>query len=92
MKNIDCNAAVRQVNDDADNEVRATLNNPEAYNTYTSHRAEYGDGPYSAVPERVTTRSGPLTSTRCVVAWMKNVNSAVDSLGLSPVKARSPFT
>ena len=54
--------ALRQANDDADNEVRTTLNNPEAYNTYTTHRAEYGDGPYSAVPERVTTTTTTTTT------------------------------
>ena len=47
--------ALRTANDEADNEIRTTLNSPEAYGMYTARRADYGDGPYSAVPERVTT-------------------------------------
>ena len=47
--------AYRTVNDEADNEIRTTLNNPTAYDTYTTRRSEYGDGPYSAVPSRVST-------------------------------------
>ena len=45
--------AVRQANDQADEEVRTTLNNPAYYNTYSANRASYGDGPYSLVPARV---------------------------------------
>ncbi len=45
--------AIRQANDQADEEVRTTLNNPAYYNTYTTNRAEYGDGPYSLAPVRV---------------------------------------
>jgi hypothetical protein len=45
--------AVRQANDQADTEVRTTLNNPAYYNTYSANRASYGEGPYSLVPARV---------------------------------------
>ena len=45
--------AVRQANDQADSEVRTTLNNPAYYNTYSANRASYGEGPYSLVPARV---------------------------------------
>ena len=45
--------AVRQTNDQADEEVRTTLNNPAYYNTYSTNRASYGEGPYSLVPARV---------------------------------------
>ena len=45
--------AVRQANDQADSEVRTTLNNPAYYNTYSTNRASYGEGPYSLVPARV---------------------------------------
>ena len=45
--------AVRQANDQADDEVRTALNNPAYYNTYSANRATYGDGPYSLVPARV---------------------------------------
>ena len=54
--------ALRQANDDADNEIRTTLNNPAAYNTYTSRRAEYGDGPYSAATTQVTTTTTTTTA------------------------------
>ena len=47
--------ALREANDQADNEIRTTLNNPAAYNTYTTRRAEYGDGPYSVVSSTATT-------------------------------------
>jgi hypothetical protein len=47
-------AAIRQANDQADEEVRTTLNNPDYYNTYSSNRASYGNGPYSLAPARVT--------------------------------------
>ncbi|WP_157780993.1 hypothetical protein [Hymenobacter sedentarius] len=45
--------AVRQVNDQADEEVRTALNNPTYYNTYSANRATYGEGPYSLAPARV---------------------------------------
>ena len=45
--------AVRQANDQADAEVRTSLNNPAYYNTYSANRASYGEGPYSLVPARV---------------------------------------
>ena len=45
--------AVRQANDQADTEVRTTLNNPAYYNTYSANRASYGEGPYSLAPARV---------------------------------------
>lgn len=51
--------AVRQVNDQADSEVRTALNNPAYYNTYSANRASYGEGPYSLVPVRIEpTRTG----------------------------------
>ncbi|MBJ6108677.1 hypothetical protein JAO73_06640 [Hymenobacter sp. BT523] len=49
-------AAARQINDEADEQVRTTLNNPEYYNTYSSNRANYGEGPYSIAPVVVTER------------------------------------
>ncbi|UOQ98942.1 hypothetical protein MUN81_05480 [Hymenobacter sp. 5317J-9] len=49
-------AAVRQINDEADEQVRTTLNNPYYYNTYSSNRANYGEGPYSITPVVVTER------------------------------------
>ena len=45
--------AVCQANDQADAEVRTSLNNPAYYNTYSANRASYGEGPYSLVPARV---------------------------------------
>jgi len=53
-------AAVRQANDQADEEVRATLNNPVAYNTYSANRASYGEGPYSLPPARVEPLAMPV--------------------------------
>ncbi len=47
--------AMRETNDRADEEVRTTLNNPDYYNTYSANRANYGSGPYSVAPARVTT-------------------------------------
>ena len=57
--------AIRAANDEADTQVRTDLNNPAYYNTYSSNRASYGDGPYSLAPVAVTT--GPAvgaTTTR----------------------------
>ncbi|MBF9141815.1 carbohydrate-binding protein [Hymenobacter properus] len=54
-------AAIRQANDDADEQIRTDLNNPGYYNTYSSNRANYGDGPYSLAPATVTTTT---TTTR----------------------------
>ena len=48
-------AAIRQANDAADEQIRTDLNNPGYYNTYSSNRANYGDGPYSLAPVVVTT-------------------------------------
>ena len=45
--------AMRQANDQADEEVRTALNNPAYYSTYSANRASYGNGPYSLVPNRV---------------------------------------
>ena len=53
--------ALREANDQADNEIRTTLNNPAAYTTYTTRRAEYGDGPYSAVSTTTTTTGAHST-------------------------------
>lgn len=39
--------ATRQANDQADAEVRTTLNDPAYYTTYSANRAAYGAGPYS---------------------------------------------
>jgi len=39
--------AMRRTNDQADEEVRKTLNNPAAYKVYAVNRAAYGEGPYS---------------------------------------------
>ena len=55
-------AAVRQANDQADEEVRTALNNPAYYNTYSANRAGYGAGPYSLPtrlePRRATSAAG----------------------------------
>ena len=48
-------ATLRQINDEADNEIRTDLNNPGYYNSYSANRANYGDGPYSLAPGTVTT-------------------------------------
>lgn len=56
-------AAIRQTNDQADEEVRSTLNNPAYYNTYSSKRATYGDGPYSLAPATTTTTSRTTTDS-----------------------------
>ena len=48
-------ATLRQINDEADNEIRTDLNNPGYYNSYSANRANYGDGPYSLVPSTTTT-------------------------------------
>lgn len=45
--------AVRQTNDQADEEVRTTLRNPAYYNTYSANRASYGEGPYSLATARI---------------------------------------
>jgi len=50
-------ASLRQINDEADNEIRTDLNNPGYYNSYSANRANYGDGPYSLAPGTVTTTS-----------------------------------
>ena len=50
-------ATLRQINDEADTEIRTDLNNPDYYNTYSANRANYGDGPYSLAPGTVTTTS-----------------------------------
>lgn len=55
--------AERQANDQADEEVRGTLNNPDYYKTYSSNRASYGDGPYSLAPGERTTTTTSTTST-----------------------------
>ncbi|MDO7844875.1 hypothetical protein Q5H92_00790 [Hymenobacter sp. M29] len=55
------NAAIRQANDLADEQIRTDLNSPDYYNTYSSNRANYGDGPYSLAPVAVTTTT---TTTR----------------------------
>ncbi len=47
--------ALRQINDEADTEIRTDLNNPDYYNTYSANRANYGEGPYSLAPSTVTT-------------------------------------
>jgi hypothetical protein len=48
-------AAIRQANDMADEQIRTDLNSPGYYNTYSSNRANYGEGPYSLAPVAVTT-------------------------------------
>ena len=50
-------ATLRQINDEADNEIRTDLNNPGYYNSYSANRANYGDGPYSLAPSTTTTTS-----------------------------------
>jgi len=47
--------AMRMANDQADEEIRTTLNNPASYSTYATKRAEYGEGPYSAAPVAAAT-------------------------------------
>ena len=56
--------ALRTANDQADEEVRTTLNNPTAYNSYSAHRAEYGDGPYSLAPTTATTTTTTTPAVR----------------------------
>ena len=53
-------ATLRQINDNADNEIRIDLNNPGYYSTYSANRANYGEGPYSLAPGPVTTSSTPV--------------------------------
>lgn len=48
-------AALRQINDEADNQIRTDLGSDSYYNTYSANRANYGDGPYSLAPATVTT-------------------------------------
>ena len=48
-------ATLRQINDEADNEIRTDLNNPGYYNNYSANRANYGDGPYSLAPVTTAT-------------------------------------
>ena len=57
-------AALRQINDEADNEIRTDLGSDSYYNTYSANRANYGDGPYSLVPATVTTASSTTTVHR----------------------------
>ncbi|MDQ2794947.1 MAG: hypothetical protein M3Y12_13220 [Bacteroidota bacterium] len=57
-------AALRQINDEADTNIRTDLNNPGYYNTYSTNRANYGDGPYSLAPGPVTTTTTAGTSVR----------------------------
>ena len=56
--------ALRTANDQADEEVRTTLNNPSAYNSYSSRRADYGDGPYSLAPTTATTTTTTTPAVR----------------------------
>ena len=59
--------AMRQANDQADTDVRTTLNNPAYYNTYSTNRAAYGEGPYSLAPARVEPiRTGAGTARSAV--------------------------
>ena len=55
-------ATLRQINDDADNEIRTDLGNDSYYNTYSANRANYGDGPYSLAPATVTTTTTTASS------------------------------
>ena len=55
--------ALRQINDEADTEIRTDLNNPASYNAYSANRANYGDGPYSLAPGPVTAASSSSTTT-----------------------------
>ena len=57
-------AALRQINDEADTEIRTDLNNPGYYNTYSTNRANYGDGPYSLAPGTVTSTTSSTTTVR----------------------------
>ena len=56
-------AALRQINDEADTEIRTDLNNPGYYNTYSTNRANYGDGPYSLAPGTVATTTTTTASS-----------------------------
>lgn len=55
-------AAIRQANDEADVEVRSSLNNPTYYSTYSTNRSSYGDGPYSLAPVRVENATTTTTT------------------------------
>ena len=55
-------ATLRQINDDADNEIRTDLGSDSYYNTYSANRANYGDGPYSLAPATVTTTTTTASS------------------------------
>ena len=56
--------ALRQANDEADEQVRATLNNPAYYNTYSTNRAQYGEGPYSLPTHLEPIRTGASGARR----------------------------
>ena len=56
--------AMRQINDEADNEIRTDLGNDTYYNSYSANRVNYGDGPYSLAPGTVATSSTTTTVHR----------------------------
>ena len=58
--------AMREANDQADEEVRTELNNPAYYNTYSANRATYGAGPYSLAPARVEPARATVRSSSSV--------------------------
>ena len=66
--------AVRQTNDEADEEVRTTLNNPAHYNTYSANRASYGSGPYSLAPVRVAAPAATSVGQGSGVKKMEHEN------------------
>ena len=72
-------AALRQINDEADNEIRTDLGNDSYYNTYSASRANYGDGPYSLAPATVTTTSSTTTVRRSGSVGMGSGVKKVDN-------------
>lgn len=57
-------AAIRQANDQADEQIRTDLNNSAYYNSYSANRGNYGDGPYSLAPSTVTATTTTRTTAR----------------------------
>lgn len=68
-------AALRQVNDDTDREVKTIVTDPNQYNTYSSNRDTYYSGtPYTAVTVRETAPAARRSSGPAIVKYDKKAN------------------
>ncbi|MBD2714136.1 hypothetical protein KBK19_03705 [Microvirga sp. STR05] len=68
-------AALRQVNDDTDREVKTIVTDPNQYNTYSSNRGTYYDGtPYTTVTVREDAPAARRSSGPAIVKYDKKKN------------------